>query len=180
MMTLPTDNDAYATMTEGILRLERIMPGPIERLWEYLTDPEKRSLWLAGGPMDLQIGGRVRLEFDHSQLSAETVVPEQHAGCEAEPCLGRITACEPPRLLSYTWAEDAGVNSEVTFELEPQGDAVRLVLTHRRLEGRELLIGVCAGWHAHLAILLDRLKEREPRGFWTTHTRLEAEYAERL
>ena len=38
----------------GEIRLMRTLPGPIERLWQYLTDPEKRSRWFAGGPMELK------------------------------------------------------------------------------------------------------------------------------
>ena len=35
------------------LRLQRRLPGPIERVWAYLTEPDKRATWLAGGPMGL-------------------------------------------------------------------------------------------------------------------------------
>ncbi|HEX6983199.1 MAG TPA: SRPBCC domain-containing protein [Balneolaceae bacterium] len=83
--------------------------------------------------------------------------------------------CEPPRLLSYTWGGD----SEVTFELIPQDEDILLVLTHRRLEDAEM-ISVAAGWHTHLAILADQLNERQPRGFWRVHTKLENEYKKRL
>ena len=31
------------------VRLVRILPGPIERVWEYLTDSEKRARWFGGG-----------------------------------------------------------------------------------------------------------------------------------
>lgn len=34
----------YGTHSEpNTLRLERVLPGPIERVWEYLTDSEKRA-----------------------------------------------------------------------------------------------------------------------------------------
>ena len=32
----------------------------------------------------------------------------------------------------------------------------------------------------HLSILLDRLHGRAPRGFWSAHGRMEAEYTERF
>jgi uncharacterized protein YndB with AHSA1/START domain len=88
---------------------------------------------------------------------------------------GRITACEPPRLLAYAWGEGENA-SHVRFELTPQGDAVRLVLVHSRLPDREEMLSVAGGWHTHLGILVDKLEGREPEGFWPTHTRLEAEY----
>jgi uncharacterized protein YndB with AHSA1/START domain len=89
---------------------------------------------------------------------------------------GRVTRCDPPRVLSYTWGEA----SEVTFELTPQGEAVLLVLTHRRLGDRATMLSVAGGWHTHLGILIDHLNGREPRPFWSTHSRLEAEYDKRL
>jgi hypothetical protein len=42
------------------------------------------------------------------------------------------------------------------------------------------MVRVGSGWHTHLGILLDRLSGREPRPFWSTHARLEAEYDRRL
>lgn len=39
---------------------------------------------------------------------------------------------------------------------------------------------VSSGWHLHLGLLEDLLAGAAPRGFWSVHQRLEAEYAERL
>ena len=85
---------------------------------------------------------------------------------------GKITACERPRFLSFTFG-DAG---EVTFELTPKGKDVLLVLTHRKLKDRAMMVRVSSGWHSHLAILVDVLNGDEPHPFWTTVTRLETEY----
>jgi hypothetical protein len=57
---------------------------------------------------------------------------------------------------------------------------VRLVLTHRRLRDRKAMLAVGPGWHSHLAVLVDRLEERESDAFWATFTRLEKEYQKRL
>ena len=40
---------ATATATDTV-RLERLLPGPIERVWAYLTEPDKRATWFAGSP----------------------------------------------------------------------------------------------------------------------------------
>ena len=45
---------------------------------------------------------------------------------------------------------------------------------------KSLMLGVSAGWHAHLDILVDRVSGREPGPFWSTWSRLRAEYADRL
>lgn len=172
----------YGVSTEkGTIRFERILPGPIERVWEYLTDPEKRATWLAGGPMELRVGGHVELRFKHSDLAADhEEVPEKYRRYGDEiGFTGTVTQCQPPRLLRYTWAESWGDTSEVTFELTAEDDRVRLVLTHRRLPDAAML-SVAAGWHAHLNILVDRAEGRPSRGFWGEHTRWEADYAQRL
>jgi hypothetical protein len=51
---------------------------------------------------------------------------------------------------------------------------------HRRLQPRDLVIGVMSGWDVHTGILADVLNGVEPRPFWTTHTRLEKQYAAAL
>lgn len=157
-------------------RIERLLPGPIERVWSYLTDPEKRRKWFGGGPMELRLGGGVELQFRFSQLSSETTPADQADACEVA---GLVTRCEPPRLLSYTWGTRPGA-SEVSFELDARGEQVLLVITHRRLRNREIAVKVASGWHTHLDLLCDHLSDREPRPFWTTKTDLEDEYHGRL
>ncbi len=41
----------------GTVRLERYLPGPAERIWEYLTDGKKRGVWLAAGETEQRVGG---------------------------------------------------------------------------------------------------------------------------
>ena len=164
---------------DRVVRFERLLPGPVERVWAYLTVPEKRARWLAGGAMDLREGGRVELNFHNSTLSAEAP-PEKysaHAGHVRSD--GAILRCEPPRVLAFSWNETHGEASEVLFELTPQGDQVLLVLTHSRLRDAAAMLDVSGGWHAHLAVLEDRLAGREPRAFWSTLAAAEAEYAQR-
>jgi uncharacterized protein YndB with AHSA1/START domain len=172
----------FGVLTEArTVRFQRVLPGPVERVWAYLTESEKRGKWLASGPMELRVGGRVELNFRHANLTPHVEQPpEKYSSCaDGFTTYGHITRCDPPRLLSYIW-DEGGVDSEVTFELTPQGDDVLLVLTHRRLGDRAMMLSVAGGWHTHLGILLDHLNGREPRPFWSTHARLEAEYERRL
>lgn len=173
----------HGVFTEaGTVRFRRVLPGPIERVWAFLTEPGKRATWFAGGTMDLHPGGMARLRFRHADLAPGEEPPERfrkaQEGFETD-C--RILRCEPPRLLAMEWtggcSDDAP--SEVTFELTPEGGSVILDLTHRRL-GPAGLINVSGGWHLHLAILEARLGGKAPPPFWATHARLEAEYAKRL
>jgi uncharacterized protein YndB with AHSA1/START domain len=172
----------FGVVTEArTVRIRRLLPGPIERVWAYLTESDKRAKWLAAGEMELRVGGRVELTFRHSGLSAHAEpIPEKYAKYDGSGFEGRITRCEPPRLLSYTWGDCRGQQSEVTFELTPEGEKVVLVLTHYRLGDRAAMVSVSSGWHIHLGILVDHLEGRAPRPFWSTFAHLEAEYERRL
>lgn len=41
-------NDYGMIIEPGTLRIQRLLPGPIERVWAYLTESDKRAT--AGGP----------------------------------------------------------------------------------------------------------------------------------
>lgn len=172
----------YGIVTEpGVIRFERLLPGPAERVWAYLTESEKRAKWLASGEMELKPGGKISLFFLHETLSSEKEkVPEKYKEHENGSGFdGIVIQCEPPRLLSFTWGGEKE-RSEVTFELFPQGDKVLLVLTHRNLGGRNAMLSVAAGWHTHLQILQDHFQGNDPGGFWSAHTQFEKDYGERI
>ena len=164
------------------VRVERLLPGPIERVWQYLTDAELRAQWLAGGEIEPRVDGRVELVFNNSTLTEDDdPPPAKYAQYAGESRMGgRITEFDPPHVLAYTWGEPDDSHSHVRFELDTKGAQVRLVVTHSRLATRDGMLSVAGGWHAHLDILRDRLNGRTPDGFWRSHTRLEAEYAQRL
>jgi uncharacterized protein YndB with AHSA1/START domain len=174
-----SSDDLGQILDANTIRLERTLPGPVERVWAFLTDGDKRRRWLATGELELRSGAAIDLQFDHRNLSHEEETPAKHREVDGAHLLGRVVACEPPRLLVITWT-DQGHESEVTFQLTPKGDDVTLRLTHRRLRNEETLTSAAAGWHAHLGILEDALAERRPRGFWSTHAALESQYAGRM
>ena len=170
-------NERATLIKPSTIRFERLLPGPVERVWAYLTESDKRATWFASGVFDLRVGGKADLHFDHSNISSEKT-PDEYKSKKSD-WSGTITRIEPPRLLSYTFTA-AGPDSEVTFELEPRGKEVLLVITHRRIADRKTLVNVSGGWDAHVGILEDRLNGVEPRPFWTTHAKLRAEYEARL
>lgn len=166
-------------VSQDTVRIERLLPGPIERVWTYLTDSEKRGTWLAAGEMELRVGGKVQLHFLHASLTPhQEPIPERFKRMECgHSFAGTVTHCEPPHLLAYTWGGDT---SEVKFELTPRGEKVLLVITHTRLRDRNEQTLVASGWHTHLGILEDNLLEQQPRPFWSTFEQVEAEYKQRL
>lgn len=177
--TLLADEPPGEVIDRATVRIKRLLPGPIERVWAYLTEADKRALWFAGGEMAQRPGAEFGLEFHHSQLSHEPS-PEWACSMEGHVNHCRITGCEPPALLSFTWPEADGEDSEVTFELTPQDGEVLLTVTHRRLYNRDTMVGVASGWHAHLGLLADQLHGRTPRGFWTAHADAKELYEPRI
>lgn len=166
-------------LPERTVRIERVLPGPAERIWEYLVDSEKRRLWLARGAMEPRPGGRVEHLFRHHETSHEPTPAAYSHMADSPPMSGEVTQWDPPRLLAYRWPGDNGA-SEVTFELFPEGADVALVITHRGLADRPTMVSVAAGWEAHIGILIDKLRGDTPRGFWSAHERLSAHYDSRL
>lgn len=168
---------------ETTVRFERMLPGPIERVWGYIVEGDKRRRWLCAGDIGPGDGGHVDMHFHNKTLSKapDIEVPEKYRDMPDEVRFtGTVTRWEPPHAVSHTWEFDEHEASEVCYELEEVGDRVRLVLTHRRLESPDTILGVCGGWHTHLDILADVLEGRQPKAFWKTHTALEAEYENRL
>jgi uncharacterized protein YndB with AHSA1/START domain len=160
----------------GTLRMERTLPAPIERVWAYLVDSDKRAAWLAGGALPKQSGELFELRFEHTKLTGE-VAPDRFAECR-EPIhqKSRLLHIEPQKLLTISWDEGSAAPSEVSFELTPQGDSTRLVLTHRRLATRKGMLSVAGGWHAHVDVLIDVLAGNKPQGFWTNLAEVAKEY----
>jgi uncharacterized protein YndB with AHSA1/START domain len=179
-LIMKIDNTEYGKFTSPAeVRIVRLLPGPIERAWEYLTDPEKRALWFGGGPMELKAGGEYTIHFKHKNLAPGEDPPEA-ASQVHDPGVsfsGKVLRCDPPRLLSFTFDEE----SEVTFELTPKEEKVLLVLTHRS-RGANLpnLADYASGWHTHLVHLVALLEGAQRPPFWALSARLKDEYASQL
>ena len=177
-------SDYGELLNDSTVRFERLLPGPLERVWQYLTESDKRAAWLCGGDVETRQGGHVDMHFHNMSLSnaseGDIPRPEKYRDRpEKMSFVGRVTRCEPMTLLEHTW-EFENENSLVCYELSEEGDRVRLVLTHSRLESTDIVLSVSGGWHTHLNVLEDVLGATALRPFYTMQTRLEAEYSERL
>jgi uncharacterized protein YndB with AHSA1/START domain len=123
----------------AMVQFERLLPGPIERVWAFLTDTRKLPGWFGEGTIEPRPGGAVSLMGGHIR--------------------GTVTQWQPPRRLIYTWnvfgpgdAESHYPESHLTIELEPRGSEVALTLTHLpvldRFEKQNAM-----GWHTFLDML---------------------------
>ena len=168
--------DAYGVLTEpATLKIQRLLPGPVERVWAYLTESELRRQWLAAGQMEMTVGAPFELVWRNNEL---THPPGQRPPGFADEhrMQSRITELDPPWKLAITWGSTGGVS----FELEPRGSQVLLTVIHRRLPDRATLLKVAAGWHMHLDLLVAHATDEEPEPFWDGWSRLQEEYDRRM
>jgi uncharacterized protein YndB with AHSA1/START domain len=168
--------DAYAVLTEpATLEIRRVLPGPVERVWAYLTESDLRRRWLAAGEMEMRVGAPFELVWRNDELSDPP--GQRPAGfAEEHRMQSRILELDPPRKLAFAWSG----GGDVSFELEPKGDEVLLTVTHRRLGDRDAMLKIGAGWHMHLDVLAAVAGESEPQPFWEGWTRLRDEYDRRM
>jgi uncharacterized protein YndB with AHSA1/START domain/DNA-binding transcriptional ArsR family regulator len=139
-----------------------------EQLWRALTDPTfTQRYWGVSLTSDWTVGAPVTWEF---------------AGVTMADPGQRVLEAEPPHRLAFTWhaiteefgrAIDAPTDvlaamaaeplSHVTFEIEPQGEQVRLTVTHDGFEpGSQIRDGISGGWPQILASLKTLLETGEP------------------
>jgi len=168
-----TDSDLQTAT--GTIRLERLLDAPVETVWEWLVDSEKRGRWFAAGSMEQRVGGDLELIFDHDNLSADDVpYPPDYAAYKGVKAQEKVVRFDPPHLLAFTFeGENKGV---AEFALFPEGERTRLVLTHTGVTKAERT-GTGAGWYSHLAVLEAKLAGREVRDFWALHKESEAAFA---
>lgn len=166
-------NESYGIITgPQTLRMERLLPGPIENVWSYLTETDKLGQWLAPGEMDLRPDGKVDLTFNVSKLTPyDEITPAEFKDEECGKLQGSIIACVPQKVLHFTWG-----SSEVKFEIKTEGDKVRLTLTHGKLSSRNQMVLVAAGWHTHIHLLIKKLEGKTPARFWPRFLELKSQY----
>lgn len=166
----------YGTVTApGTVRIQRLLPGPIERIWSYLTDGELRRQWLAAGDMSPQAGSSFELVWRNDELTDPPGNKPANFG-EEHRMQSRIVEFDPPRRLVFTW----GDSGKVAFDLERQGDKVMLTVLHEGISDRNNMLMIGAGWHMHINVLEARVGGRETEPFWDGWQRLRGEYERRL
>ena len=115
-----TDGTLERRDEHQVIRFERRIGHPVERVWRALTDPDEIAAWLALSELDLEEGGRVVLRWQNTDDEGNTAVAR-----------GTVSALEPPRLLEF----DTDIHGRLRWELEPVEDGTALTF---------------AGWHIHL------------------------------
>ena len=149
------------------IRLERLLDAPADTVWRYLTQADLRREWFMGGT-DARPDGAFELVNDHDNLSDEDVpYPENYAEFKGRVWNEQVVRFEPPRLLETTFM--GGKNGKVTYELIPDGERTRLVLTHRGIQSPSGFQDFGSGWNSHMTVLQEKLAGRSVPNFWALH-----------
>ena len=118
-----------------LIRFERRLHHPVERVWRALTEPDEIAAWLALAELELTEGGRVVLTWQNTDPDGNTAVAE-----------GTVSALDPPRLLEL----DTDIHGRLRWELERDGDGTALSFTADAQLPEDWELEVLAGWHIHL------------------------------
>lgn len=125
------------------LTFKRLMPGPIGKVWEYLTETSLLPSWFGeDSHIEPKVGGAVRLMGGHIR--------------------GVVTQWQPPRKLVYTWnVFEPGASADAisdypesypSFELETRGEDVLLTFQHLPIMDR-MVPQSAMGWHSMIDIM---------------------------
>ncbi len=140
-------------MNNDQVRVERLLPAPIEAVFAAWTDPASMSQWFsptgqATVEADVRVGGRLRVV-----MSGEGIKIEH---------LGEYLTITPPCLLSFTWSSRYTGNapSVVTVSFAPEGEGTRLVLVHDGLPV-ETAEAHRTGWGSIVRRLIESLINEE-------------------
>ncbi len=128
-----------------VLRFQRHLAHPIERVWAALTDPAELIGWLGEAEIDLVEGGRFTLRWLNADDAGNRVTMR-----------ATITRLEPPRLLE-TSGDPHGV---LRWELRPAEGGTLLTFSSTLALPEEYRTRVLAGWHYHLDALAGALAGR--------------------
>jgi uncharacterized protein YndB with AHSA1/START domain len=156
MATTQNTGDGTLEIVDGrpVLRFERRLAHPVERVWDAITTPAGLAQWWGEVEVELDLvaGGKYHMRTIGPPDLVEAIIRE--GGEEHLVSENRVTQVDPPRLFEHTFGAD---DSIARWELEPDGNGCRLRLTHTepatidpKVDGPRDL----AGWHS----LLDQLE----------------------
>lgn len=154
---------------------KRLLPGPIELAWDFLTKPELLKTWFADVALEPRVGGAITVGFGK-------------AGCGSASVEGTVLEFRRPHMFAFSWIKlrpqpDGSImhshEGEVRFELAEKGDKVLLTLLHSGLPTSELA-GHGAGWHAYMDNLESHIAGREALDVMAIYHDLRPRYDERV
>lgn len=131
-----------------VLRFERRLAHPPEKVWRAITDPDEVVHWFPTSiETELKPGAPMKFVMTEPMESVDT---------------GEVLEVDPPKVFAFRWDTDV-----LRFELVPDGDGCRLYFTHTLGGGsawgdERYAAQHAAGWDSCLNVLEARLDGREP------------------
>ncbi|MDP2331007.1 MAG: SRPBCC family protein [Reyranella sp.] len=127
-----------------MVRFERLLPGPVTRTWQVLTEINRLPGWYGEGHIEPRAGGAVALMGGHIR--------------------GTVTQYLAPQRLAYSWnvfnpGDEVSPypESHLSLELKPAGDDTALTLTHLPVLERFVKLNAM-GWHTYLDMVAAALR----------------------
>jgi uncharacterized protein YndB with AHSA1/START domain len=106
----------------GTLAIEKTYPADAKKVWKSLTDPVEMRQWYFHLP-----GFKPEPGYKFEFTGGTDEIQYKHF-CE-------VTEAVPGKLLAYTWRYEANPgDSEVRFELFPEGNSTRVRMTHTGID----------------------------------------------
>jgi uncharacterized protein YndB with AHSA1/START domain len=136
------------------LTVERVIPGPIEDVFDAWLDPESMRQWMKPGPMTLSevtvnpvVGGTFALLF----AGEGTLIPHE----------GEYREITRPHRLVFTWRSAGAGDTVVTIAFARVDDRkTRVTLTHERFVSEDARDGHRSGWDGILEKLDQTMEGR--------------------
>ena len=103
------------------IRKEILIPQPRETVWRAITDSATLAEWMfpndfqprVGHQFTFRVPGNPKMNFDGLTVRCQ------------------VLECDPPGKLLFSWSAGGAVeNTQVSFQLEPDGDGTRLFFEH--------------------------------------------------
>jgi serine/threonine protein kinase len=146
-----------ATRTpDSTIRLEKIIPAPVEQVFAAWTNPALMTNWFAPSDdfttpiaeADPRVGGKYKVGMKRNDQEVTNIVSGQYCRVEA------------PHRLVFTWAWDAPRpdvhETQITLEFRPKDDSTELTMIHERFRDEVHRKDHTQGWTG----CLDRLARK--------------------
>ena len=119
-------------MSDTALVKTIILKAPVEKVWKFLTVPERIAQWFHETDRPLDTAGT---EFSWLKFDPDAEDRRQ--------MWGRVIESDPPRRLVHTFTHDGieELETTVTWELTPIAGGTHLRLVHEGLDQRKDQVG---------------------------------------